>query len=479
MSETFSRRRFLRGAAATAAATALAPAPLLLTQERPDVAARSDVNDWRDVPPMFSYFTKPVAVPMNAANLCPAFMEVTQKVAAELAAMDDDCSLNRRTSDVYRRAMHQARVGIAFALNAMPQEIALVRNASAANNTIVNGVTLRDGDEVLLWDDNHETNDSSWVVRRQRGVARFEIKRVNIPLSAGVAQIVDIFRRAITPRTRVISFSEISNHTGMRLPSKQIAAMAHNVRRDIFVHVDGAQSWGALALDLHDMGCDSFSGSGHKWPCGPRESGILYVRCERVEQLWPNIVAYDINIDAPCWGQPQPQCGPMRVAGEAFLLPEDDVTESADVCHLFNDARRFELLGQRNDATIFAMTTMARLHDRIEATHGGRGAVERRIAALARRLKEKGPTSLLLTPMSPELSHGVVVFRADKSAQELRRIFQELYGRFGIAGNVTTVMLNGRPQGILRLCPHIYNTEEQVDHAASAVRALLVPGAAS
>ena len=112
-------------------------------------------------------------------------------------------------------------------------------------------------------------------------------------MPSGVDELVSVFEHAITQRTRVLAITHVSNVSGIRLPVKQLCDVAH--RRGLYVHVDGAQTWGALRVNVRDMGCDSYSASAHKWFLGPREVGLLYVRKDRITGIWPNTVA-------PGWG---------------------------------------------------------------------------------------------------------------------------------------------------------------------------------
>ena len=359
-------------------------------------------------------------VPMNAANLCPSPRAVSDRAAEFTRDMDVDCS--GRNREKFVGLLEDSRSRIAGQLSVSPDEIALVRNTSEANNIINNGLPLKSGDEVVVWDQNHPTNNVAWDVR----AARFGIvvKRVSTPASPrNAAELVDAFARAITPRTRVLTITYCSNTSGVRLPAKQLCEMARS--RGIYAHVDGAQTWGAFELNLRDLGCDSYSASGHKWFLGPREVGLLYVRKDRIPEIWPNTVA-------PGWG--------------------DDATP--DVV----GARKFESLGQRDDAKLAALRTTADFHDAIGTTK-----VQSRVTELATALKTKlrALDVPIATPMDPALSGGVVIVRA--AGAKGREAYETLDTKFGIAGAAT---------GGLRLCPHIYNTMAHIDRAVEGVKSV-------
>lgn len=415
-----SRRSFLKeiaaGAALLPAAFETAHATESLTETTVDGEAY-----WHLVRAQFS-FTED-KVPMNAANLCPSSRAVAERVAELTADIDRDCSFQNRSK--FRQLREASRDKVAKQMGVSSDEIALVRNTSEANNTINNGLSLEEGDEVLLWDQNHPTNNVAWDVRAARyGLV---IKRVATPKHPGsVQELIDTFTSAITDKTKVLSITHVSNVSGIKLPAKAIVEAAH--ARGIYVHVDGAQSWGALDVNLRDMGCDSYSSSAHKWFLGPKEAGLLYVKSENIPRIWPNVVA-------PGWG--------------------DDVDPDP------RGARKFESLGQRDDACLAAIGTTVDFHNSI-----GSARVEARIAEMATALKagitDAGLT--LVTPTDPELSGGVCITVVEGGRARAREVMNQLYQDHGIAA---------APTGGLRLCPHVYNTRAHVERAIAGVKAIL------
>ena len=400
--------------AATPQETTPTPAP---PPPLPSRDATRDESYWELLRAQFAF--REERVPMNAANLCPSPRSVAARVEELTRDIDRDCSFNNRAK--FRGLTEASRAAVAAQVGADPDEIALVRNTSEANNAVNNGVPLRAGDEVVVWDQNHPTNNVAWDVR----AARFgiEVKRVAVPRRpTSVEALVDPFAAALTDRTRVLAITHVSNVSGVRLPVRELCELAR--RRGIHVHVDGAQSWGALDVDLRDLGCDSYAASAHKWFMGPKEAGLLYVREDRIGEIWPNIVA-------PGWGSDA----------------EPDV----------RGARKFESLGQRDDACLAAVATGAELHEAV-----GAAEVEARVSRLATVLKE-GMAELgmtLVTPLDPALSGGVCIVEAPG---DRGTALDRLYEEHGIAGAGT---------GGLRLCPHVYNTMAHVERAVEGIRAL-------
>jgi selenocysteine lyase/cysteine desulfurase len=358
-------------------------------------------------------------VPMNAANLCPMPTAISQAVARFGAELDLDMSWqNRGRVEAYKQ---EAREGIARQLGVDAAEIAIVRNTSEANNIVVQGLSLNEGDEVVLWEQNHPSNFVAWDVRAKRHKLR--IRHLSVPLDAtSVDEVVDLFANAVGAATRVVSFTHISNVTGFRLPANEICAAIRRRSPDVHIHVDGAQTWGAADVNLRGMDCDSFSGSAHKWYMGPREVGMLYVREARQNSVWPGVVSVP-------WGSEAEPSVP--------------------------GARRFEALGQRDDASIAALAETMRLHD--ELTPAG---VERRSAAVADLLRE----ALIeidvpfVSSTNPLFASSVIILNAP--AEHRRELMSNVLRDSG----VILAAVNG-----LRLSPHIYNTPEHVERVAAAV----------
>ncbi len=486
MSESWlSRRDLLRTGAVLTLAPVVVPLAEAGLQEKATTAGAPCPPGSRSIPisdvrNLFAFSrTSPLRVPMNAANLCPTFECITDLVGRRTTDLDLDVSFQNRQTR-YFPLLDQARAKIANQLGISDCDLALVRNTSEANNFIANGIPLNHGDVVLLWNENHPTNYHSWFFRQAREAAQGrDIRIVCVTLPPGdltEAVIFNTFRAAIQAhRPRVVSFTEVSNVSGVRLLARDICSLAHSTRPDSFVHVDGAQSWGALRLDLHEMGCDSFSASAHKWFCGPRETGILYIQKKWLQdegesfRFWPSVIAYDLHIGLPCQREAtlcQPQANPAK----DVVLPDARMVESWTSalancqldCNLWKFARRFETLGQRDDAAIAALGETADLHQRI-----GPAEIQTRVANLATRLKQRlrqCSRVVLTTPMNTNISHGVVVAQLP-SAEAATRAYNQLYAG-GIAG-----ALSGSTG--IRLCPHMYNNESDIDHAVQVIRSVV------
>lgn len=419
------RRRFL--AQLGGAATALSLAPRAARASMPDLdeftaALRAldpvDESFWLSVKHQFPL--RGDLVLMNAGNLCPSPRPVIDAVARRTRDIDTDASFqNRARFDDLR---DRARFGLARYLGAFPDEIAITRNTSEGNNTVINGLTLGRGDEVVIWDQNHPTCNVAWDVRAER--FGFSVRRVSTPPAPTTAEeLIEPFRRALSARTRVLAFSHVSNVSGVRLPARDLCRLAQ--AGGVLTLVDGAQVFGVLRLDLHDIGCDFYTGSAHKWFVGPKEVGILYVRRDRVANLWPS------NVGVGWQGA------------------------------LEHGAAKFDNLGQRDDARVAAMGNAVGFHEAIGPTlveHRVRTLVE----ALRRGIRERIPAAYFHTPSQASLSAGVVVLVVP--SRDSRGLYEALYRDHAIAG----AAMGGDFTGI-RLCPHIYNTMEDVHRVAETI----------
>jgi selenocysteine lyase/cysteine desulfurase len=416
-----SRRQFLQQSAVLPASwTALAAGLQAAQAAGAATGGRSEEALWQLVRRQFPL--EPGLLYLNAANVCPASRPVLDRYAALLRDFQADPSFQNR--EKYRPLREAVRAKLAGLLGVTADEIAITRNTSEGTNLVVRGIDLKPGDEVVITDHNHPSNNDAWNLRARREGPVVRSVPVRVPARSADDLVAGI-ERALTPRTRVIAITHVTSTTGIRYPVRPIAELAR--RHGIFLHVDGAQTFGAGAVNLADLGCDSYSASAHKWPMGPLEAGILFVRSERIAQLWPAIVS----------------------AGWSDGL---------------RGARRFEAVGQQDDPRVAALEAAVDLLNLI-----GIDEVGARVQALAGRAKRALAALAnveLKTNLEPELSGGVVKFRLKDVPTA--RAYDLLVKKHRLAIAMTGA---GDSEG-LRFSPHIYNTFEEIDRAVAAVREL-------
>jgi selenocysteine lyase/cysteine desulfurase len=361
----------------------------------------------------------------NAANLCPASRRVVDVLERMSREIDRDPSpANRAQLGAGREATRRA---IAGALRATPEEIVITRNTSEANNIVSSGLTLGAGDEVLIFADNHPSNHAAWMEKSKR--AGFTVTTLPQPNPhPGFDYYVDAVRRAITPRTRVLAFTHVTSTVGDVMPAAELCRLARE--RGVLSLVDGAQSFGVLDVDLASMQPDFYTGSAHKWPCGARETGVLYVNRAAQDRLAPSIISL--------------------YGGAAGV------------------SRRLEAHGQRDEAAMIAFGEAMRLQGEI-----GRARIETRARTLAAALADglrKLPDVRVWTSPERERSAAIVSFQA--ASLDPRRLAARLYED----DRIVCATRGGSDRPGLRFSPHFYNSMADVDRALAAVKQYLAAG---
>lgn len=185
-----------------------------------------------------------------------------------------------------RREGVRQRLARMFEVDA--EEIALTRNASESLQTCQLGIDLKAGDEVLTTDQDYGRMINTFKQRERR--EGIELKQFSIPIPAeDDDEIVELFRQNITPNTKMILMCHIINITGQILPVKKVVHMAREY--DIPVVVDGAHAFAHFSFKHEDLDCDYYTTSLHKWLFAPHGTGMLYVRKEKIKDLWPLMAA--------------------------------------------------------------------------------------------------------------------------------------------------------------------------------------------
>jgi len=357
---------------------------------------------------------------MNAANICPSSRLVLDRYIYLLRDFHANPSFQNR--EKFKDMQERVRVKLAQMLGAGVDEIAVTRNTSEGSNIVVEGLDLVRGDEIVITDHNHPSNNDAWKVRARRH--GLEVKSIPVSIPArSKDDLIAAFDQAISPKTKVVAFTHVTSTTGILYPAREITELAH--RKGAWVHLDGAQSFGALKVNLSNIGCDSYSGSAHKWMMGPLEAGVLFVRTERLNAIWPSIVT----------------------AGWSETL---------------KGARKLENLGQRDDARVAAFEAAVDFYNLV-----GPDRIEVRVKELATTLKRglaKVTGVRMKTNTQPELSAGVVKFQI--SNRDTKAVYDRIWERHQVAMAMTAA---GDSEG-LRLSPHIYNSDADLQRVIDAVK---------
>jgi selenocysteine lyase/cysteine desulfurase len=391
---------------------AIAPAP-----------ARPDERYWQSVREQF--LMPPDLAMLNAANLCPSSAPVLEAVYAKTRDMDRDPSFDNRIK--LGEGRENTRRLLASFLRVTPEEIVITRNTSESNNLVSNGLDLKPGDEVLISSDNHPCNNTAWKQKAKR--YGFTVKEIATPSPhPGGDHYVAAFRNAITSNTKVIAFTHVTSTVGDVFPARELCALARD--RGILTLVDGAQSFGVLDVDLSDMQPDFYSGSAHKWPCGPKENGVLFINRRAHSKIWASI----------------------------YSAYPGGVGISAS----------FEAFGQRDEPAMIAFGEALEFQ-----THIGRAKIEARARELTQGLldglkKINGVT--IWTSTDPARSAAVVSCQV--GSLDPRKLQAALYQ----ADRIGCATRGGQDRPGLRFSPHFYNTHAEIDRTIAAVKKYMVSG---
>ncbi|MFL6261845.1 MAG: aminotransferase class V-fold PLP-dependent enzyme [Thermoanaerobaculia bacterium] len=282
------RREFL-GAIGRPAALGIAAAAFDPLGARVALAKAAEVAGdeafWFEIQQAFTVDRSVINLNNAGVSPAPAVVQAAQRRHLDFAnSMPPPVAL-WEIQDPQRETVRQR---LARAFGASPEEIALVRNSTEGLQTCQLGLDLQRGDEVLTTNQDYPRMIAAFEQRaRREGVV---LKQFSLPVPAeDDDEIVDLFRRNITPKTRLILVCHLINLTGQILPVRRVVELGRE--RGIPVIVDGAQSFAHLDFDHADLGCDYFATSLHKWLFAPHGTGMLYVRREKVRSLWPLIAA--------------------------------------------------------------------------------------------------------------------------------------------------------------------------------------------
>jgi len=225
-------------------------------------------------------------VNLNNGGVCPTPTHVLEAMIRDLR-FSNELPVNHMWS-VLEPRIESVRRELARDFGCDPEEMAITRNASEANETMIFGLDLKRGDEVISTNQNYPRMLTSWDQRaRREGIVLKQISFKVPPPSP--EYLVEQFRAAITPRTRVIEVTHITNLTGQIMPVRQLVEMARPL--GIEVMVDGAHAYAHFPFAHADLGCDYYGTSLHKWLLAPVGTGFLYVRKDKQKSLWPLMAA--------------------------------------------------------------------------------------------------------------------------------------------------------------------------------------------
>jgi selenocysteine lyase/cysteine desulfurase len=300
------------------------------------------------------------------------------------------------------------------------EEMAITRNASEANEIMIFGLDLKPGDEVIVTNQNYGRMLTTWRQRaRREGLV---VKEISFKVPPPSQQyLVDQFKAAITPRTRVIEVTHITNLTGQIMPVKELMDLARPLGIEVFV--DGAHAYAHFPFTRDQLAVDYYGTSLHKWLLAPVGAGFLYVRKEKQKKLWPLMAA----------------------------PPEMD-----------ENVRKYEEIGTHPAANHNAISTALAFHRAIGA--------DRKIARLrylrdrwAKRLLAESDRVRVLTPLDSPYAGAIALFGVE--GMDMPKLGGWLMDKYRI---VNTPIVHPEFSGI-RITPNVYTTIDEIDLFAEKV----------
>jgi selenocysteine lyase/cysteine desulfurase len=419
----YQRRSFIRQAATLLGSVALhqhvsAAFPGILPTVNPLQETGVEEDFWRQI--RLAYAPSPTIINLNNGGVSPA----------PRATMDALDYYNRMCSEapsyymwrILDQDREPLRENLAAIAGTSADEIAINRNATEALNSIIFGLNLSPGDEIVLSKYDYPNMINAWKQREKRDGIKLVWVDLDLP-SEDADYLTNAFVSKFTKKTRLVHISHIINWNGQILPARRIADAAH--ARDIEVLVDGAHSFAVLDFNIPDLGCDYFGTSLHKFLCGPYGTGMMWVKKDKIEKIWPLLA------------NPEPNS---------------------------SDIRKFESLGTRSFPIEMALGYSIDLHNMI-----GGARKQQRLHYLKNywmsQVKDV-PGIKFYTAPNPEWSCAIGNFGFE--GKKPVEIADKLFNKY----KIHTVAIEWEKISGVRVTPNVYTLTEEMDKLVKAIRAI-------
>ena len=394
---------------------------------RPAAALAGDEAYWAEIQRAFDLDR--TMVNLNNGGCSPAPSHVLEQMVRDLR-FSNELPVDHMWRTLEPR-IESVRRDLAREFGCDAEEIAITRNASESNLTMILGTDFARGDEVIVTTQNYPRMQSGWAQREARD--GLVVKRLRMPTPVPSTEyFVSRLAEAITPRTRAIEVMHVNNQTGYVSPVREVGELGR--RHGIPVFVDGAHAFAHFPFTRDELGCDYYGTSLHKWLLAPIGTGFLYVRRERIPLLWPLMAGAEQR---------------MR-----------------------NDIRKYEEIGTHPAANHNAISVALAFHRAI--------GVERKAARL-RFLRDRWASRLVAAdPGRVQLLAGVgpgvggAIGTVAIAGLDMGRVGGWLLSKHRI---VTTPIVHEEFNG-LRVTPNVYTTLDEVDLFADRMLETLKQGIA-
>jgi selenocysteine lyase/cysteine desulfurase len=304
------------------------------------------------------------------------------------------------------------------------EEIAINRNSTEALNTIIYGLPLKAGDEVVGTKQDYPNMMNAYRQREARDGVVYKQISFDFPIE-DVETIVKAYEQAMTPKTKLIHITHVVNWVGQVMPVREITDMAHAKGAEVIV--DGAHSFGLMDFKIPDLHCDYFGTSLHKFLSAPIGSGMMWVKKDKIDKIWP----------LTCYGDPHSP-----------------------------DIRKFEALGTRSFPIEQGIGEAINFHEAI-----GSRRKQERIFYLknywATRVKEI-PGVKLHTSLDPRFSCAICGVSVEGVPPH--DLMNTLFDRY----KIHTVSIDYEKIHCIRVTPHVYTTIAELDKFVESMREIAV-----
>jgi selenocysteine lyase/cysteine desulfurase len=406
----------------------------------------------------------------------------------------------------YLFGQQEMRNTVAPGFGCDPYELVMSFNTTDSLWRIVMGIPFEPGDEIITTNMEEDAGISTVKILRDRfGVI---IKTVGLPTNDAYSdqEVLDRFEAQLTEKTKAILFSSPIYLTGTRLPEKDLCLWAAD--NEVISIVDGAHLPGMTTLDLHDMGCDFFAGSGHKWQCGPGQTGFLYIRNGNhpedriVERPTSDLAPFGVpspTVEIPIPGYSNTNPLPTYYPTNTLIYGAAGILENGVRNPEHNIAAVLQLVGNGSQPSQNALTEACEMWD-----VWGREAIEDYIVSLAQYLRVRiadiwGEQSMSMPysePAEPSASTGLTSFNpfspgfdynaelnAEESAQqrsdsaaavatlrdEYNIVIRNNSVPHGLRSDPTQNAARGTYSSPLRVSTHLFHSTADVDRLIDAL----------
>jgi selenocysteine lyase/cysteine desulfurase len=299
------------------------------------------------------------------------------------------------------------------------EEIAIQRNSSESLETVIFGLPLQRGDEVVLSKQDYPNMINAWKQREKRDGIKLRWLNFEFPIE-DKGQIVDQFVSAFGPATRLAHVTHLINWNGQVLPAREIAREAH--ARGIEVLVDGAHTFAHLEYRIPDLECDYFGTSLHKWLCAPFGSGMLYVKKEKIGKLWPLLASPDPAVD---------DIRKFEHLGTRSFAIEQAIGQAVDFLQMIGTKRKYDRLFELKNYWASAVNTL--------------------------------PGVSIGTSLKPEFGGALALLQIE--GHEPVKVSEELFEKH----KIHTVAINWENIHGVRITPNVYTLKTDLDKLIEAI----------